>query len=143
MARWDHEAEKERFKRELAEKQARRQEEPFLPPLELADGTALHEPTLLRMQRRALREHLKSLVERVAPSSESSGESITGSWGEQGGKACATFKRTPVLLFSISARPRRRFAAISAETEVIRERGAGVGVCCEAYGTARPYLSNR
>ena len=66
MARlWDHEAEKERFKRELAEKQARRQEEPFLSPLELADGTALHEPTLVRMQRRALREHLKSLVERV------------------------------------------------------------------------------
>ena len=65
MARLDHEAEKERFKRELAEKQARRQEEPFLPPLELADGTALHEPTLIRMQRRALREHLKSLVERI------------------------------------------------------------------------------
>ena len=60
-----YEVETERLKRELLEKQTRRQEEPFLPPLDLVDGEALEEPTLIRMQRAALREHLKALIKRV------------------------------------------------------------------------------
>ena len=65
MTRSDHDADKKRVERELAEQQVRREEEPFLPPLELTDGAALQEPTLIRMQRQAVREHLQSLVVRV------------------------------------------------------------------------------